>query len=432
LLDASDPDLCLRDLHATDPRHDKTRIQDAKGGLLQDSYRWILDHDDFKQWRDGDSRLLWIKGDPGKGKTMLLCGIIDELTPSTKLTNAEAEVLLSYFFCQATDSRINNATAILRGLIYLLVKQQSELLEHVRKEYNHKGKALFEDANAWVALSKIFTNIMQDPSLKGMYLVVDALDECETDLQKILALIIQTSEMSRTKWIISSRNRYDIEQKLRTDRSRLRLSLELRQNAECVSRAVDTYIEHCLSKLQTLQGDDNEPLRTKVRVAMRQKASGTFLWVSLVAKELEEAQTWEVEQILDDTPSDLKGVYRRMLKQIRSLSRRNPDNCRLVLSTAVAAYRPLRLPELGILSGLPEDISRQLQHIADMVKLCGSFLTLQDEEVYFIHQTAKDFLLSEDAKPFLSCEISQVHHSIFSRSLDALSRTLRRDIYNLR
>ena len=29
--------------------------------------------------------------------------------------------LLSYFFCQATDSRINNATAVLRGLLYLLV-----------------------------------------------------------------------------------------------------------------------------------------------------------------------------------------------------------------------------------------------------------------------------------------------------------------------
>jgi hypothetical protein len=55
---------------------------------------WILKNSDFQQWRnDQQSRLLWIKGDPGKGKTMLLC----------------------------TDSRINNATALLRGLLYLLV-----------------------------------------------------------------------------------------------------------------------------------------------------------------------------------------------------------------------------------------------------------------------------------------------------------------------
>ncbi|KAH7119429.1 hypothetical protein B0J13DRAFT_486504, partial [Dactylonectria estremocensis] len=43
---------CLKDLRETDPRDDKTRIQATKGGLLRDSYRWILDHDDFLRWRD--------------------------------------------------------------------------------------------------------------------------------------------------------------------------------------------------------------------------------------------------------------------------------------------------------------------------------------------------------------------------------------------
>ncbi|CZR68133.1 uncharacterized protein PAC_18032 [Phialocephala subalpina] len=61
-----------------------SRPSATKGGLLKDSYRWILDNTDFQRWRqDEQSRLLWIKGDPGKGKTMLLCGIIDELTQST-------------------------------------------------------------------------------------------------------------------------------------------------------------------------------------------------------------------------------------------------------------------------------------------------------------------------------------------------------------
>jgi hypothetical protein len=63
--------------------------------------------------------LLWVKGDPGKGKTILLCGIVNELKKSIAKTD-----LLSYFFCQATDSRINNATAVLRGLLYLLVDHQ--------------------------------------------------------------------------------------------------------------------------------------------------------------------------------------------------------------------------------------------------------------------------------------------------------------------
>ncbi|KAK3695880.1 hypothetical protein B0T22DRAFT_489093 [Podospora appendiculata] len=52
--------------------HDKKRIEMEQGGLLKDSYRWVLSNVQFQQWRDGeDNRLLWIKGDPGKGKTML-------------------------------------------------------------------------------------------------------------------------------------------------------------------------------------------------------------------------------------------------------------------------------------------------------------------------------------------------------------------------
>ena len=70
----------LANLNSTDPHLDKKRIEEVKGGLFADVYRWVLDSPDFQQWRDRlESHLLWIKGDPGKGKTMLLCGIINEL-----------------------------------------------------------------------------------------------------------------------------------------------------------------------------------------------------------------------------------------------------------------------------------------------------------------------------------------------------------------
>ena len=198
------------DLRATDPRDDKIRIERTKGGLFRDSYRWILTNPDFQRWRHGDdhqSQLLWIKGDPGKGKTMLLCGIIDELKSTT------GDSVLSYFFFQGTDSRINSAVAVLRGLIYLLVDQQKSLISHVRKRYDHAGKQLFEDKNAWVALSEIFREILHDPKMKGAYFIVDALDECMVDLPLLLDLVVQHSSAPCVKWILSSRNRHDIEQR---------------------------------------------------------------------------------------------------------------------------------------------------------------------------------------------------------------------------
>ncbi|KAH7111793.1 hypothetical protein B0J11DRAFT_447333, partial [Dendryphion nanum] len=44
---------CRADLRLTDPRDDKKRIEETKGGLLKDAYRWVLDNPDFRQWRDG-------------------------------------------------------------------------------------------------------------------------------------------------------------------------------------------------------------------------------------------------------------------------------------------------------------------------------------------------------------------------------------------
>ncbi|EDN92127.1 hypothetical protein SS1G_07989 [Sclerotinia sclerotiorum 1980 UF-70] len=56
---------CLIDLRTTDPRLDKRRIEETKGGLLDNVYNWIFDNSDFQQWHfNRDNRLLWIKGDP--------------------------------------------------------------------------------------------------------------------------------------------------------------------------------------------------------------------------------------------------------------------------------------------------------------------------------------------------------------------------------
>ncbi|KAF2685713.1 HET-domain-containing protein [Lentithecium fluviatile CBS 122367] len=416
----------IQDLRLTDPYDDKKRIEETKGGLLEDSYCWILENSDFQRWRDDQqSRLLWIKGDPGKGKTMLLCGIINELNKSMAKTDQ-----LSYFFCQATDSRINNATAVLRGLLYLLVNQQPSLVSHIRKKHDHAGKALFEDANAWVALSEIFTNILQDPSLNSTYLSVDALDECITDLAKLLDFIVLMSSISsRAKWIVSSRNEAYIERRLRLDDSGIRLSLELKENAAQVSRAVNTYIDYCLSKLPEIKHDTL--LRDSVRKKMQQKANGTFLWVSLVIKELKDVMAWEILQVLDEVPTELNDVYRRMMEQIKRLQRQYPELCRKVLSTVLATYRPLHLQELHVLSSLPIPVQNVNQATATIVKMCGSFLTIRNDNVYIIHQSARDFLFEEARHDIFPCGTGDVHQSVFSTSLQILSRTLRRDMYGL-
>ncbi|KAH6977632.1 hypothetical protein EDB80DRAFT_264764 [Ilyonectria destructans] len=415
---------CMQDLHVTDPREDKKRIQDTKGGLLRDSYRWILGHADFQRFRDDpQSRLLWIKGDPGKGKTMLLCGIIDELE---KGPNS----LLSYFFCQATETQLSNASSVLRGLIYLLIIQQPSLISYVRSKHDVTGEKLFQGINVWVSLVEILTGMLKDPTLKDAVLVVDALDECITDRPQLLDFIIQSSSTSssRVKWIISSRNWPDIEDKLDSAKQKVRLHLEL--NKDSISKAVDTYIGHKVDELACNKKYDKET-RDTVQRHLADNADGTFLWVALVSQELADPEVRRKQHTLTKLksfPPGLDSLYKRMMEKIcHSI---DASLCKGVLAIASVVYRPITLDELKALVELLEDFDRG--DLEEIIRSCGSFLTLRGGIIYFVHQSAKDYLLNEASDEILPSGTAHQHYAIFSRSLEALSKTLRRDIYELR
>lgn len=414
---------CLQHLRPTDPRDDKTRIEQTKGGLLSDSYRWIFDNADYRRWRDGrQGSLLWIKGDPGKGKTMLLCGIINELRKPKNRT-----YLLSFFFCQATDSRINSATAVLRGLIYLLVAEQPSLISHVREKYDHAGRELFEDANAWVALSEIFTNMLQDPGLEETYLIIDALDECREGMSHLLDLIVlETLSPSRAKWIVSSRNWPEVEGRIEMTKERTRLCLEL--NADSISTAVSSFVRYRVGRLAQQKGY-NSKTKADVEQYLSRNANGTFLWVALVCQNLEEYEEWEVFEALTTLPPGLDELYRRIMQKVDSSKRGHLLKQILALITAVR--RPITLEEIASLDKTVEAVVNSGHSPEKIIRLCNSFLVLRERTIYFVHQSAKDFLLETLPNVTFPQGLADLHYSIFTRSLEIMSWTLHRDMYRL-
>lgn len=420
---------CLEDLYETDPRHDKTRIQNIKGGLLRDSYSWVLDNHEFKAWRtDPHSRLFWIRGDPGKGKTMLLCGIINELEKDA------AGNPLSYFFCQATEQKLNKATAVLRGLIYGLVRQHPRLISYVRKEFDGGGKQRFEGRNAWEVMSKILTAIFSDPIMDGAVLIIDALDECADALDnyagrpQLLDFIVRMSTSFRTKWIVSSRNWPDIEEKLNCTAQKSTLRLELNQDS--ISHAVHVYIRYKVDELERLKGYDKKT-RDAVYRHFTDKSNNTFLWVALVHHELAApgVQSWEAIDILQTLPSGLESLYERMMEFIgRS---RHAELCRQILAIASVVYRPISLTELTSIGESFTRFTDNLNALEKLIDSCGSFLTVRESILYFVHQSAKDFLLGKASGQILPYGIAHQHRAIFSRSVEVMSQTLRRDMYHL-
>lgn len=296
----------LRFLQQTNPEPDKKRIEQNKGGLVTDAHRWVFDNDEFQQWRNNeDGQLLWITGNVGTGKTMLLAAIINEMLPKKEQPDeSDCQVVVTYFFCQRDDKRINNATAVLGGLIYLLAIQQEELIKHLKDRHDDP----FKDANPVFTLSKILEDMLGDIKAT-VYLIIDALDECdETGLEQLLDEMISiASEHKNVRWLVSSRNNSLIKEQLKSEDRTGRIQLDL--NTKNISLAVDIYINDKLSKLEWLKHDTE--LRDKVHHTIHKKANATFLWVSLVCDELQAEDGSSVLRVLKDAPKELGLMQQR-------------------------------------------------------------------------------------------------------------------------
>ncbi|KAL0769256.1 hypothetical protein CaCOL14_008564 [Colletotrichum acutatum] len=429
-----DRENCLIDFRQTvDPHHEKDRIQIDKGGLLRDAYSWVLNHDTYRRWHEETHHeILWIKGDPGKGKTMLICGIIDELETDPIHT-------LSYFFCQATETTLNNATAVLRGLIYGLTKRYPQVDRHIYDKYKDGGgKAAFEGDSAWGVMCGIMNAILGDPMMNGVLLIVDALDECVEGRQKLLDFICERSKDSRARWIVSSRNWREIETNLEriTERTSA-LSLEL--NSDLVSHAVRMYIRRKVDKLAEKQPyHDDLKLRNHVEKHLNDNSSDTFLWVALVCNALRQDNIIRRDHVigpkgvLQKFPKGLDKLYKRMFQYISGTM--DADLCKDVLAVTSILERSVTSLELCSIMGLSQHFDGKVETLQDAVRCCGSFLSLRDGTVYFVHQSARDFLLNEKEDTFDNLfpgGVEDLHWAVCSRSLGAMSKVIRRNIYEL-
>lgn len=134
-----------------------------------------------------------------------------------------------------------------------------------------------------------------------------------------------------------------------------------------------------------------------------------------------------------------------------------PQECHQFLALTVLAYRPLSLLEYTSFSEELNTISRDTEsddnelegsHSADtnwedskpdpaksvreLVSLCRSFLTICEDRVYFVHQSAKDYLLEKQSNIIFPKSQAAFHVYIFAKSVKAMSRKLKRHICELR
>ncbi|KAK0760846.1 LOW QUALITY PROTEIN: hypothetical protein N5P37_005783 [Trichoderma harzianum] len=101
---------------------------------------------------------------------------------------------------------------------------------------------------------------------------------------------------------------------------------------------------------------------------------------------------------------------------------------------ATVAHRPLTNEELIPLinNGYHKEIIRPSEYDwEDILGRCGSFLTMRSGTIYFVHQSAKDFLVKEGSQRIFPDGMESVHREILSVSISFMRKILRKDMYSL-
>ena len=416
---------CLTALFLTNPRDDRENLIQIKGSRVDGTCEWIKSNKLYNSWLHSRSQLLWLSGGPGKGKTMLSVFLAEELEQRAK--NSQDALFVQYF-CDNRDEKKNTAVAILRGLVFQLLRERSKLFDYILPDFKIQRESLFT-SSPFEALWRIFETMICDPILGTVYCVLDGLDECEEAslevlLKKFKALFstkFNDSSTCHLKLIAASRDLPEFIPEMLSTFPRVRLDPDA--DAE-VNSDIRRFIEikvNELSKYRQYPG----PLHAHVKKVFLNRAKGTFLWVGIVANELRKYKATEVESALDLFPSGLEELYARMLLQIQ-VDRR--ETAAKILRWVTMAVRPLTLSEL---SAATETTVRPTigfscdEAIRDQVTFCGYFLTIVEDKIGLIHQSAKDYLLRQtpDSNPnleFFRIKEEAGHLEIARKCLDYL------------
>lgn len=395
----------IQALFVTDPSDDMQMIAHKKDRLLDSTDSWIQGHPEYLTWRqEHHSSILWLHGDPGKGKTMLAIALIESFTKTLPAFERPPNTALLFFFCDSQDDRRKSASLILRGLIYQVIGQNPGLALYLHNEYEKQREQLFSSPNSLQTLWRIFHSMIQHSDLQQVFIVVDALDECDTESLETLLVLLQPyvttqdddagqnfaeSPDSRMKWLLTSRNELRIKQPLTGS-----LEISLEDNAVHVENAVLHFIDVKVKQLARVKNYD-EKLKTAVEDNLREKAEGTFLWVALACRELSKPSVMSVNtgEVLSQLPTGITPLYTRIMDLVLTSSdEKSAMYITAILQSMIVALRPLTLPELAVAANLPTQYHENLQILSEYVEQCGSMVTVRQRQAHFVHLSAKAYL----------------------------------------
>ncbi|KAJ4147310.1 hypothetical protein LMH87_001842 [Akanthomyces muscarius] len=336
---------------------------------------WLTALPEYQQWlTNRDHGLLWVKGIPGSGKSVMAAKLIAELTTS------EPKCPVLYFFFRQIIDANHEPAALLRDWMDQLL-EHSPVLQQQLYSYVKDGRSLesVSPDDMWKDLKMAFA------CLTGkVFCITDALDEMDHGNDSFLQALANLGlwRPDRVKVLMTSRPVPSVETPLHSISC-----LKIRLQEDEVDNDISHFVKHSLKKSQI-----DEKYWPSIISAVPGRANGLFLYARLTMDTFLKPDT-DIETALARLPTDLGVLYTNLLAEHFARSGVDEQIQRLILQAVTHATRPLRLLEIAEMLSVVDE-SSSLKARKDLVKAaCGPLLEiLADETVSVIHHSFTEYL----------------------------------------
>ena len=375
--------------------------------------RWFLTIPKYISWNNPAQRphhgsFLWIKGNPGTGKSTLIKFLFEEAKFTTK--DDSSQITLSFFFLARGTVEEKSTTGLYRSLLYQLFKRVVKLQDSL-EWLTTNGKMIIQQ-NGWdeEALKQTLTRTIQNLGSKSLTIFVDALDEC--DRRQVAGIVCFFEELC------DSAREAEVKLKVCFS-SRHYPAVVVQKDNEVILESEIGHTEdikqYINSKLRLGKSIQAESLRSKIL----EKSSRIFLWVVLVLRILNSeypnnaVSIKKISERLNEIPQELNDLFELILTRHRE----NFERLQICLKWILFANRPLKPQEFyfAVQLGLEKECSGywdqddveldQMEIFArssskGLAEVTPEVQNIREpwsraSKVQFIHESVRDFLVGK-------------------------------------
>ncbi|KAL1703135.1 hypothetical protein EV121DRAFT_208609, partial [Schizophyllum commune] len=264
---------------------------------------WFLDGEAFAKFKTGTTRVLWLHGKAGSGKSTMIAAAERDIR---SLCNTSGSSLALFHVFDATNNATKrNLEVLLASLLCQLVHQEHRavaFLSRARREHLRGMRLPSLDE------LRYYTKHLLDEGQR-VFLTIDALDESD-DAREVLEFLGELLERDKISVLVSSRS----ELAVRDELERL-ADIHVLMSTDAVAGDIDILLDQKFSSDGPLARIQNP---RKARRKLTSGADGNFRWVALQSQQLALVAAFplKVAERLASLPSDLRSLYDEALSKV--------------------------------------------------------------------------------------------------------------------